>query len=322
MSVLLYVVGALAAAAGAAAILFGIPVKEFSFGDTLIVSGTVALVGGLIVVGLAAAVSQLQRLSDMAGARPLLRSGRPLDVLEAARGSRAPFPPKPKSEPARPPVSELPPFVPAPIEQRATADEEPAAPSIRNPDLPLPAEEPAEEAPVSKPAASAPPPFRFPEPPRAPPAPRAEPARAAPSLESSLPPWRKPAPAPAEPARTEPAQPSYFDAMWKNEPRTPSPPPAETERPRTRAAEPFKWPEPEPPAVSSKPAEPEPAAEPAEQISQTEEPLRAVAVLKSGVVDGMGYTLYVDGSIEAELPDGTLRFASINELRAHLEKTG
>jgi hypothetical protein len=50
--------------------------------------------------------------------------------------------------------------------------------------------------------------------------------------------------------------------------------------------------------------------------------LRTVAVLKSGVVDGMGYTLYVDGSIEAELPDGTLRFASINELRAHLEKTG
>ena len=46
---------------------------------------------------------------------------------------------------------------------------------------------------------------------------------------------------------------------------------------------------------------------------------RAVAILKSGVVDGMGYTLYVDGSIEAELPQGTLRFASINELRRHLE---
>ena len=41
---------------------------------------------------------------------------------------------------------------------------------------------------------------------------------------------------------------------------------------------------------------------------------------QSGVVDGMGYTLYVDGSIEAELPQGTLRFASIDELRAHLEK--
>ncbi len=45
-----------------------------------------------------------------------------------------------------------------------------------------------------------------------------------------------------------------------------------------------------------------------------------VAILKSGVVDGMGYTLYVDGSIEAELPQGTLRFASINELREHLTK--
>jgi hypothetical protein len=48
---------------------------------------------------------------------------------------------------------------------------------------------------------------------------------------------------------------------------------------------------------------------------------RTVAILKSGVVDGMGYTLYVDGSIEAELPQGTLHFASINELRSHLEKT-
>jgi hypothetical protein len=53
--------------------------------------------------------------------------------------------------------------------------------------------------------------------------------------------------------------------------------------------------------------------------AEAEKP-RTVAILKSGVVDGMGYTLYVDGSIEAELPQGTLRFASINELRSHLEK--
>jgi hypothetical protein len=174
-----------------------------------------------------------------------------------------------------------------------------------------------------KPAAASPPPFRFPERPKAPPAPpQAEPApRPAPTFEASLPDWRKPAPAPAEPPRTEPAQPSYFDAMWKNEPRTPPARPAETEAPRPRASEPFKWPEPEPP-LSAKPAEPEPASEFAQPAQEAEEPPRAVAVLKSGVVDGMGYTLYVDGSIEAELPDGTLRFASINELRAHLEKTG
>jgi hypothetical protein len=50
-------------------------------------------------------------------------------------------------------------------------------------------------------------------------------------------------------------------------------------------------------------------------------PNEPAAILKSGVVDGMGYTLYVDGSIEAELPNGTLRFASINELRDHLAKS-
>jgi hypothetical protein len=43
------------------------------------------------------------------------------------------------------------------------------------------------------------------------------------------------------------------------------------------------------------------------------------AILKSGVVDGMAYTLYADGSIEAQLPQGTVRFESITELRSHIE---
>jgi hypothetical protein len=42
-------------------------------------------------------------------------------------------------------------------------------------------------------------------------------------------------------------------------------------------------------------------------------------ILKSGVVDGMAYTLYTDGSIEAKLPQGTIRFGSVAELRAHIE---
>jgi len=54
--------------------------------------------------------------------------------------------------------------------------------------------------------------------------------------------------------------------------------------------------------------EPAPATEP-----------HAAAILKSGVVDGMAYTLYADGSIEAKLPHGTVRFGSIAELRAHIE---
>jgi hypothetical protein len=48
-------------------------------------------------------------------------------------------------------------------------------------------------------------------------------------------------------------------------------------------------------------------------------PSRSVTILKSGVVDGMAYTLYADGSIEAQLPQGTVRFGSIAELRAHIE---
>jgi hypothetical protein len=44
-----------------------------------------------------------------------------------------------------------------------------------------------------------------------------------------------------------------------------------------------------------------------------------ISVLRSSVVDGMAYTLFSDGSIEAQLPQGTVRFGSINELRQHLE---
>ena len=73
------------------------------------------------------------------------------------------------------------------------------------------------------------------------------------------------------------------------------------------------------------PAEPrpqkrEPPKPEAPEAQVPEPPKEQVAILKSGVVDGMAYTLYVDGSIEAELPQGTLRFASINELRDHLSR--
>ena len=46
----------------------------------------------------------------------------------------------------------------------------------------------------------------------------------------------------------------------------------------------------------------------------------AVTVLKSGIVDGMAYSLYSDGSIEAQMPEGMMRFASIDELRTHLDQ--
>lgn len=45
-------------------------------------------------------------------------------------------------------------------------------------------------------------------------------------------------------------------------------------------------------------------------------------VVRSGIVGGMAYTLYADGSIEAELPIGTVRFASLAELQDHVTRTG
>ncbi len=62
----------------------------------------------------------------------------------------------------------------------------------------------------------------------------------------------------------------------------------------------------------------------AEPVNGEAHPERVIAppvsVLKSGVVDGMAYTLYSDGSIEAQLPQGTLRFGSIADLRSHIEQ--
>ena len=58
---------------------------------------------------------------------------------------------------------------------------------------------------------------------------------------------------------------------------------------------------PAPPVASDpEPRRPEPAAAAPQ----------APAILKSGVVDGMAYTLYADGSIEAKMPTGTVRFGS------------
>jgi len=73
------------------------------------------------------------------------------------------------------------------------------------------------------------------------------------------------------------------------------------------------------PPIPSRPGERRPT-EIRTEISPKPASERGPAVLKSGVIDGMPYTLYADGSIEAALSTGTVKFASVDELRAHLEK--
>ena len=286
MSVFLYLLGILSAIGGITAIVFGIPVKEFSFGNTLILAGTTGLVGGLIVIGLAAAISLLQKIGEMLGARPLSKAGR-LEPFEAP--ANIPFPPKPKAKRTEVPAVEPP--MPPHGEQKHEHESEFPAPLLRNPDVPLMAEEEAQELPLSPRHAEPAAPQRS----ELPPEPQAPESTEQASFE---PVWRAP------PRQSEAG---YFDRMWPTAERSPPPPPPPRETPRS-------WSE----SIPRSPrAEPEPAPQREPEPLPEEAP---VAILKSGVVDGMGYTLYVDGSIEADLPDGTLRFASINELRKHLEE--
>ena len=100
------------------------------------------------------------------------------------------------------------------------------------------------------------------------------------------------------------------------------PPPEAAEAPRATFED--AWPKSErgpgtevPPQRRSGRTPPAPPEAPEAAAHSEDQP--AVTVLKSGVVDGMAYSLYSDGSIEAQMPEGMMRFASIDELRAHLD---
>jgi hypothetical protein len=124
------------------------------------------------------------------------------------------------------------------------------------------------------------------------------------------------------------AQPEQVEPFWPKRPGV-QPRVEDTSKPQAQPApEAVVMAEPRPapaapPAVAPAPVAAAPAvmeerhAEPPPRSPPEE--ARATAVLKSGVVDGMAYTLYADGSIVAQLPQGTVRFGSIAELRAHIE---
>lgn len=271
MSFVLLLIGVLAAAIGAIMVGFGIPINEFSLGNTLIIAGTTALMGGLVVIGLALALRQLGNLAEALNARPMAAnapvSGRPPHEAMDPAPSRAGGPRMPMPVPARPEVPQ--PRSPRVPEPRTGADSDEMVESpTRAPVRPLP---PAADAALEMPS------WR--------------PPRPAPEIST-----RKDTPRVAPPERrgTEAA----YDAIWPAEGRIP--PPERTDVPSS-----------EPRAnADSGSSEAAPNARP--------EP---VSVLKSGVVDGMAYTLYTDGSIEAELAQGVVRFGSIEELRNHLEKS-
>ena len=78
--------------------------------------------------------------------------------------------------------------------------------------------------------------------------------------------------------------------------------------PLTRVAEPAA---PAPPPAA-------PAVRVPPRPSPPQNQTAATTVYRSGVIDGMAYTLFMDGSIQAELPQGLVKFANIDDLQKHL----
>jgi hypothetical protein len=314
MSVILSLLGIAIAAAGVAAIGFGIPINEFTLGTTLIVAGVSALTGGLVLIGLAAVVAELGRLGEAMRTRLVVRApGRSVEPPELAPPAAGPAPAS--ITPARPVPSSA---RPRPETPQVRAAESPATAGASVGEISAAADrleraraeqgEPSivaeeEEVPLSPNGTAHVQTHRPSGVEAAPPEPKVSSEdRAGGTAVEALKASRLDFLFRSKPARPA-SQRGNFDAVW----------PADT-RPGKRVESGSSS-----PTVEAAQRQADDSAEDSrQQAADLAEP-RAAAVLKSGVVDGMAYTLYADGSIEAKLPHGTVKFGSIAELRAHIE---
>src|SRR5262245_10401079 len=124
MSVSVLVLGIVISGAGLIAMGFAIPTNDLDLRHTLIVAGTTALVGGLVLVGLAAAVAELRKIVEAVrprapgrGARAgELKPGPGIAAAAAPEVRLAPRAPEPKPAEARPPEMRAPaPHPPEPL---------------------------------------------------------------------------------------------------------------------------------------------------------------------------------------------------------------
>jgi hypothetical protein len=275
--------------AGLLAIAYGIGV-QLSTGNTLIIAGVIGVCTGMIMLGLWMTVRELKNIARRLGAGVPEARGeatvRPVLPVAAMRDS-------------------------APVGGGFPATEQPGGAAPLAPTAPPPWQNEAvlRDHPVPEPMFpedTAPPPPSAPKPKRNllfSSTSRKERERAQVRGSEPLPPDllssdlrpRPPVLPPFEPA--EPPPPSFDDA-W---PRAERAKPGEIPLPRRGGRTPLPLPE-----ANGGP------------VRAEDQP--AVTVLKSGIVDGMAYSLYSDGSIEAQMPEGMMRFASIDELRAHLDQ--
>ena len=283
--------------AGIVTIGFGIPINEFDPGNTMIVAGTTAAAAGLFFIGLAAAVDQLSQIAKAlrprAGARPTLQPQAveqpfPAPARPAPFPVQAPFPAPGPVPPPMPAAPRAPVFAAQRVEENASEPVPPEpAPSFsaieRLRSSLVRADRKADEAADAEVA----------------PCPPAQAAPAAAMQGLIL--------RPTVPRRSRPSR-SLRSISCSARRRA-----SHSRSHSTRSG----------PSVGGAVDEQVGAEAPIDRPSPSEAPgpdeTRPAAILKSGVVDGMAYTLYADGSIEAQLPQGTVRFGSIAELRSHIE---
>ncbi len=302
MYLVLLVFGGVLTVAGIALAASGLSIHDHVFDMSIVTPGIVAAVGGLALIGLGMALRVLQRIELALAARQMPRVARPGEAAEPAiltqrldQAARIPLPAKtalrwqPASAAA--PAGEMRPdgspdkvAEKSPEKSPVVARVETTA-IVEEMDIAL-----SQGAPSSVEEAVS----QFDKLRAARRKNGAAPGRITPRLDVT---------ARSLPTADRPKGPA-FDTLW----------PKGTRPARAGQAAPAQ--------EAATPAEPEPVNEAAAEAPQTAAPdADEVSVLKSGVVDGMAYTLYSDGSIEAELPQGVLRFGSITELRNHIEQS-
>jgi hypothetical protein len=277
MSLVTFAIGVLLAVAGALAMYYGFGIVEVERGWTEVISGTIALTGGVIVMALAL----------------ILRALRDLQVSRDLRPQMAEAPRRPAVEPRPEPAAE-------PKPQRLAAPPAPPAEPPPGAELRRPEPWPPVVAAAPQPAA---------EPPRAQP-PRAE-------VSESLPPAERFADRPPDraPERERGGEwvgvEAELDLFYEaNAAQAPATAPTSLE-PMPVASEGT----PRAPALGR---EPEPARAPSEAPEAPgSEPS---AVIGRYQADGTSYTMYADGSIEVEAPEGNYKFPSMAELKAFIEQ--
>jgi hypothetical protein len=310
MYLVLLMFGLVLSVAGVALAASGVSLHDRIFDMTVVTPGIVAAVGGLLLVGLGLALRLLRRIEQSLSTRPMPRVARPGGTLEPGPASegpseaRIPFPPKANSRSQSAPIAAV--ASPVVADERQLEDLQPVKLSERAPALAR-----SESTKIVEDADLPPSPSSVDEAAEAASARIARrrnsvaPARITPRLDMST----------RSQLTAERPKGPVFDALWpKGQRPVRSAPPAQAVTIPAAAT----------PLPAAPVVEPEQNgatvldASEAVALATTDE---TVLVLKSGVVDGMAYTLFSDGSIEAGLPQGTLRFGSITELRNHIEQS-